>query len=294
MAKTQVAYTKIIAPFDGVVGLRKISPGDYVNVGQELANFVSYDPMKVDFSIPETQANVLGVGQPIEIVVEAMPGKTFLGEVYALDPQLDVSGRAVSLRARIPNPDYQLKPGYFARVMLTVERRENAMVIPESAVVPQGDAKFAFKVGDDDAVALVPLTLGKRLSGEVEVLEGLQVGDRVVTCGQIKLQHGAKVMDKQLMMQKMQQQQGGAAPESAAEVAPEAAPAEMAPPVESPDKDGANLPSAMGAMPEPAMEVPAAEAGAVQTMEPPAQPYEAAPLSADEGDGVNPAEEMAE
>lgn len=263
MAKTQVEYTRITAPFDGVIGLRSVSPGDYVNVGQALANFVSYDPMKVDFSIPETQANVLRVGQPINLTVEALPGETFTGNVYALDPQLDVSGRAVSLRATIPNPDYRLKPGYFARVLLTVERRENALMIPESAIVPQGDAKFVYKVGADDTVALTPITLGKRLTGEVEVLEGLAAGDRVVTSGQIKLQPGVKVADMAATQAEPNEAEKEASPAAAATPAVEPA-----------------VPAAAAAPPAPAMapEPPVAETT-------PALPPTSPEIPTDEGDG---------
>lgn len=234
MAKTNLAYTQIVAPFDGVVGLRKVSPGDYVTKGQELANFVSYDPMKVDFSIPETQANVLKANQQIDITVEAIPGKKFTGNVYALDPQLDVSGRAVSLRATIPNSEMELKPGYFARVLLTVERRENALVIPESAIVPQGDSKNVYKVEEDGTANLVPVTIGKRIDGQVEVTQGLTAGDRVVTSGQIKMHPGMKVMDLAVL-----KAAAAAAEEPKKEEVPAAAPAPLPEPTPAPEPESA-------------------------------------------------------
>lgn len=193
LARTKLDYATIRAPFDGFVGLRRISPGDYVNVGQELANFVSYDPMKVDFTIPETRAGKLKAGQVIEMTVEALPGKKFQGEVYALDPQVDVAGRAVALRARVANPDNELKPGYFARISLAVDRKENALMLPEGAIIPQGNDKFVYKVKDDNTVTLLPVTIGERLAGKVEVLDGLEAGERVVASGQIKLREGASV-----------------------------------------------------------------------------------------------------
>lgn len=194
LAKTRVDYTNISAPFDGVVGLRKVSPGDYVEVGQELANFVSYDPMKVNFTIPETEAGKLKPGQQIDITVEALPGETFSGTVFALDPQLDVGGRAVSLRASIPNPDNHLKSGFFARVALIVDQKPSALVVPENAIIPQGNDKFLYRIGAEDVAELIPVKIGTRLKGEVEILEGLNPGDEVITSGQMKLQPGAKVM----------------------------------------------------------------------------------------------------
>ncbi|MFZ4125735.1 MAG: efflux RND transporter periplasmic adaptor subunit [Rickettsiales bacterium] len=193
LALTRLDYATISAPFDGTVGLRKISPGDFVNVGQDLANFVSYDPMKVDFNIPENQSRQLRAGQTIDITVEAVPGKTFTGDVFAIDPQIDVNGRAVALRATIANPEYILKPGFFARVSLLVEKKDSALLIPENAIVPQGNDKFVFKIKEDNTVTLVPVTLGIRKDGQVEITQGLAAGDAVVTSGQIKLREGAPV-----------------------------------------------------------------------------------------------------
>lgn len=193
LARTRLDYTTIRAPFDGVVGLRKISPGDYVNIGQELANFVSLDPMKVDFTIPETQASQVQVGQKLDIMLEAIPDRTFTGEVFALDSQIDVNGRAVALRATVPNPGGILRPGYFARVMLTVAEKPSALIVPEDAIVPQGAAKLVYVVNDDGSVDMRPVTLGQRLSGEVEILDGVKEGEHVVTGGHIKIRPGAKV-----------------------------------------------------------------------------------------------------
>ncbi len=194
LAKTKVDYTAITAPFDGVVGLRRVSPGDYVQVGQELANFVSYDPMKVNFSIPETEAARLQTGQQIAITVEALPGENFIGTVYALDPQLDVAGRSVSLRATIPNPENRLKPGFFAHIALKVEQKPAALVVPENAIIPQGNQSFIYRIDAGDQVSLIPATLGQRLKGEVEVVQGLAPGDEIVVSGQMKLHPGAKIM----------------------------------------------------------------------------------------------------
>lgn len=193
LARARLDFATIVAPFDGTVGLRKVSPGDYVNVGQELANFVSYDPMKVDFNIPETQSRELQVGQTIDITVEAVPGRIFKGDVFAIDPQIDVSGRAVALRATIPNPDNALKPGFFARVALLVQNKPDAIMIPENAIVPQGNDKLVFIIDEKGSAALVPVTIGARLNGKVEITSGLKAGDAVITSGQIKLQPGVPV-----------------------------------------------------------------------------------------------------
>ncbi len=194
LARAKLDYSTIRAPFDGLVGLRKVSPGDYVNLGQELASFVSYDPMKVDFTIPETRAGALKIGQTIEMSVEALPGKVFAGEVYALEPQVDVSGRAVALRARVDNPDSILKPGYFARVTLALEKKQDALIVPEGAIVPRGSVTYVYLVRGDNTVTMLPVSVGQRASGgRVEVTQGLNAGDIVVVSGQIKLREGAAV-----------------------------------------------------------------------------------------------------
>jgi membrane fusion protein (multidrug efflux system) len=252
LARARIDYTTIQAPFDGVVGLRNVSPGDYVNMGQDLANFVSYDPMKVNFSIPETQSSKLGVGQLLDITVEAMPGETFHGKVFALDPQLDVSGRAVNLRATIPNADMKLQPGMFARVSLTVSHKDSALIIPESAIVPQGNDKMVFVVGADNKANLTPVTLGERLAGEVEILSGLNAGDVVVTSGQIKLQPGAPVTDLRKM----------AAEKQAASSPPAASPASaaVAPAPAQEVKEPLATPATEAPLPDEAViDVPAAE-----------------------------------
>lgn len=192
LARAKLEKTRITAPFDGVVGLRKVSPGDYVNVGQELASFESFDPMKVEFTIPEVYAPLVKTGQEIEIGIEALPGKRFTGAVFALDPQVSEGGRSIALRASVPNPDITLKPGYFARINLVADTKENALLIPESAIVPKGSEAYVYVVGADKKVALQKLTLGARQEGRVEVTEGLKEGDIVVTAGQMKLHEGGE------------------------------------------------------------------------------------------------------
>jgi membrane fusion protein (multidrug efflux system) len=192
LARTRLDKTVIRAPFPGILGLRAVSVGEFVTRGEELVTLQSIDPIKVDFRVSETQLGSIGVGQSIAITVDALPGRTFTGTIYAVDPQVDVNGRAIRLRARIPNQDGKLLPGLFARVVVTAAQRDGARVIPESAVVPQGQQRTVFKVVDGKAVR-VPVTLGQRRPGEVEVLDGLREGDIVVTAGHQRLRDGVAV-----------------------------------------------------------------------------------------------------
>jgi len=192
-AQTRLAKTVIEAPFDGVVGLRLVSTGDYVEVGQELVSIVKLNPIKVDFRVPEVHLSQLEPGQAIEVTLDAYPGEKFRGEVIAIDPQIDLVGRNVLLRAVVPNPDSTLKPGQFARLDLEIEQHDEALIVPEQALWPQGDRQFVYRVEDGQA-KLVEVETGLRRAGQVEIVSGLAPGDEVVTAGQLKLHDGAKVM----------------------------------------------------------------------------------------------------
>ena len=192
LAQARLEKATIAAPIDGVVGLRSVSVGTYLTPGQTVITVSNLDPIKVDFRVPELLLQDVAVGQKIRVRVDAFPKRSFDGAVYAIDPLVDVNGRAIRLRARIANPDMLLKPGLFARVSIVTDVRQNAVVLPESAVVPDGQDKAVYAVQGDTA-KLTRVKLGKRLPGRVEVVEGLQPGQRIVTTGQMRLRDGAAV-----------------------------------------------------------------------------------------------------
>lgn len=192
LAHARLAKTDVNAPFSGILGLRRVSPGDYVTPGQDLVNLEDIDPIKVDFRIPERFLSSLSTGQIIRVRVDAFPGRSFEGEVYAIDPQVDPAGRSIAVRARIDNADRVLRPGLFARVRLIVDERPDALVVPEQALVPRGEQRYVFKVVDGKA-ALTPVQVGQRHAGKVEIAEGLSEGETVITAGQLKIRDGAPV-----------------------------------------------------------------------------------------------------
>ena len=192
LARARLDKSTITAPFDGVVGLRKVSVGDFVNVGDDIVNLEQIDPLKADFRVAEAYLGAVRPGQRIELGVDAFPGQAFAGEVFAIDPLVDESGRSILLRARLPNPDDRLRPGLFARVTLVLNEREGAIQVPEQALVPQGQDQFVFKVEDGKA-ALTKVVTGIRREGMVEITDGLGPEDEVVTAGQLKLRDGAEV-----------------------------------------------------------------------------------------------------
>jgi membrane fusion protein (multidrug efflux system) len=192
LAKARMGKLTLTAPFDGIVGLRNVSVGDFVESGDAIVNLEQIDPLKVDFRVAENFLAAVHAGQRIEVGVDAFGQQRFAGEVYAIDPLIDESGRSIVLRAMLPNPDGHLRPGLFARVELVLNERADALQVPEAALVPQGTSQLVFKVVDGKA-ALTRVQPGIRRDGMVEIVEGLAAGDIVVTAGQIKLRDGAAV-----------------------------------------------------------------------------------------------------
>ena len=192
LARARLAKTRIQATFAGIVGLRKVSVGDYVAPGQDLVNLESIDTIKLDFRIPERHLGALAVGQKVSADMDAFPGRIFEGQVFAIDPQIDASAHSIAVRATLINPDRVLRPGLFARVGLTVRERTESIAIPEQAIMPRGDKFFIYKIADGHAV-LTPVEIGRRASGRVEITRGLRPGEEVVVAGQLKLQDGSPV-----------------------------------------------------------------------------------------------------
>jgi membrane fusion protein, multidrug efflux system len=192
LAEAQLAKTEIRAPFAGVVGLRSVSQGAYMQPGQPIATLTDTDPLKVDFRVPERFSEQVKAGLAVQVGVDAVPGRVFSGSVYAVDPQVDVNGRSLMARARVANKEGLLKPGMFARIVLILEQRQEALMIPEEALVPRGAAQMVYKVVDGK-VEIVPVVTGMRQKGRVEVVQGLKPGDTVITAGQIKVQPGMPV-----------------------------------------------------------------------------------------------------
>lgn len=192
LARVQLDKAHIAAPFAGIVGLRKVSAGEYITAGQPLVNLEAIDPVKADFRVPEKFLPAIRVGQTIRIKVDAFPEDSFEGKVYAIDPRLDVSGRSLLVRAVVPNTDQRLRPGLFARVTVLLELKEAALSVPEQAIVPQGDSQFVFKIVDGK-VKLTKVVIGTRREGRVEIVDGLAAGDQVVTAGQLKIRDGTPV-----------------------------------------------------------------------------------------------------
>lgn len=193
LAGAQLGKTTILAPFDGLIGLRQVSVGDYVSPGADLVPIESVDPLQVDFRIPEHHLGQIQVGQKLMLRFDAMPGIEREGQVGAINPLVDVGGRSILLRADVPNADDALRPGLFARVQLQFAD-DKALVIPEAALVPSEEARYVYLYrADQGQVERRQVQIGLRRNGKVEVLEGLAEGDQIVVAGVQKISDGAAV-----------------------------------------------------------------------------------------------------
>jgi membrane fusion protein (multidrug efflux system) len=191
-AEARLAKMEILAPFSGVIGLRQVSVGDYVKDGQDMVNLEAIDSLKVDFRVPETFLRQVQVGQSMQLTLDAIPGKSYDGKVLAINPLVDAAGRSIVIRALIRNTNAALRPGMFARVRLLTDEKADSMVVPEQALVPQGEDQFVFKVVDGRAQR-VKVDIGQRREGRVEILRGLAPADLVVTAGHLKIRDGTSV-----------------------------------------------------------------------------------------------------
>ncbi len=192
LVEARLEKTVIAAPFKGIVGLRQVDLGDFLNIGQAIVNIEDIDPIKVDFRVPEVFLAAVTPGQKVEVTADAWPGQSFAGTLYAIDPLIDAQGRSIVIRAELSNESGKLRPGLFVRVRLILKGRSDAVLIPEQALVPVGDSQFVFRIVDGKAQR-AKVTTGERRDGLVEIVDGLTAGETVVTAGQIKLRDGAPV-----------------------------------------------------------------------------------------------------
>ena len=190
-ARARLNELVIRAPFSGRVGLRNASVGSLVGPTTVITTLDDISVMKLDFSVPETVLSTLSAGQEISAVSAAYARQTFNGRVLSVDSRIDPVSRSVIVRAQIPNRDGKLKPGMFMTVRLSQDSSK-AMVLPEQALVPERDQQFVFAVRDGKATKTL-ITVGRRRPGEIEVLDGLSVGDLVITEGTQKVRDGLAV-----------------------------------------------------------------------------------------------------
>ena len=193
LAKEQLEDATILAPFDGVMGERLVSVGQYISQGTQLSSIYNQDPIKAEFHVPERYLSDVKLGQTVKFKVAAYKDTSYDGKVYFIDPKIDTVTRTALVKAHVANPEGELREGMFANVELIVSVSKDAVVIPEAALIVKGDDVFVYVVKDDQTVELRPVTTGKRFEGLVVIDKGLAKGEVIVTEGYQKIGPGSKV-----------------------------------------------------------------------------------------------------
>jgi membrane fusion protein, multidrug efflux system len=193
--RRQLKDARILAPFEGVVSSRQVSPGQIITRNSIITWLIDYDPVKVEFHVPEKFLGQVKEKQKIEVTVEAFPNEKFHGAVFFVSPYVDPTNRTATMKAQIPNPEHRLRPGMFAKLDLTLVVRDQSTVIPEAAVTQILTNSQAMVIAVDSAgtAQFRKIKTGVRLVGAIEVLEGLKPGEKVIVEGLQKVVPGAPV-----------------------------------------------------------------------------------------------------
>jgi membrane fusion protein, multidrug efflux system len=193
LARARYAKTQITAPFNGIIGARRISPGAFVRSGQTLTDLAQIEELRVNFSAPERYLSKLNEGAEVTVSTTAYPGYTLTGKIKVIEPVIDPVTRSARIIAEVSNPQQKFRPGMSANISAVLSERNDALTIPNEAVFVTGDQSFVYVVNADSTVSKTALTLGTRLADVVEVLQGLKDGMTIVRAGHQKLYEGAHV-----------------------------------------------------------------------------------------------------
>jgi membrane fusion protein (multidrug efflux system) len=195
--QTALDRKKLIAPFAGVIGIAQVEIGQYVQPGTIYATLQDLSQMRVDFSVPEQQIGVLGLGGPLTVATE-VGDFSATGTILAIEPRVDANSRMVTVRAEVENPSGVLYPGQFLRVRIALPEEQGVIAVPQTAVSSTlyGDSIYVVRKGEGEELTVeqVFVKIGRRSGGRIEVTEGLTAGDQIVTSGQNRLTPGAKVV----------------------------------------------------------------------------------------------------
>jgi membrane fusion protein (multidrug efflux system) len=191
--RRQLQDARLYAPFRGTTGARHVSPGQVITRNTIITWLVDLDPMKVEMYLPERFLGQTHLGQRVRFDVAAYPGQAFEGEIYFIAPRLDLVTRSALVKTRIANPDGRLKAGMVASLELNLTIQEDALVVPEAALLSNGDRNFVFVVGSDRTLTMRPVEVGLRMPRFAAIASGLQAGELVVVEGHQKVGPGMTV-----------------------------------------------------------------------------------------------------
>lgn len=191
LVEAQLSKTKIRAPFSGIIGLRYVSEGSYINTNTRIAYLASINPVKLEFSVPGKYSSKIKNGDKIIFNTDATK-KNYEGQVYAIDPQIDQNTRTLKIRAISQNTDGTLVPGQFAKIELILQEADDAIMLPTEAVIPQLSGHKIYKFENGIAKEL-SVEIGIRTSTQVEIVNGLSLQDTVLVSGLLQIKDGSAV-----------------------------------------------------------------------------------------------------
>ncbi len=197
LIEARISETELRAPFDGVIGLRHVSEGAFVNMNNKIARLIKNDPLKIEFAIPERYSGNVSPGFPLRFHLDGIRD-TLTARVYAVDPKVDERTRNIIVRARYNNPNEFVKPGRFVAIQLAIAEINNALAIPSEALIPEmdGDRVFVFRGGKAQSVLV---NTGLRTESLIQITSGLSEGDTLITTGILQLRQGMPVTIDQLL-----------------------------------------------------------------------------------------------
>ena len=194
IAQARFNKTRITAPFDGIIGARKVSVGTFLRTGDEITELANVDNIRINFSAPESYLSRLKRGAEVTVSTTAYPDYKATGQIVVIEPVLDPSTRNGRLVAKVSNPQRKFFPGMSADIAVVLAERDGATTVPNEAVFANGNQSYVYVVKPDSTAMKSAVTLGTRLADVVEVLNGVEAGQEVVRAGHQKLYDGAKVM----------------------------------------------------------------------------------------------------
>jgi multidrug efflux system membrane fusion protein len=197
-----IAQKLIRAPFSGQLGMRQVEVGQYLTPGAPIVTLTDLSMLYVNFTLPSHRRSEISIGQRVDITADAFPGRTFTAEITTIEPRVSADTRTMTVQATMKNPDNALLPGMFVNAAVVLPPQPDVMVLPETAIdyTLYGDSVYVIREDGKDAsghpilkAMRTPVKTGVRVGGKVEILQGLEPGERVISAGQVKVQNGARV-----------------------------------------------------------------------------------------------------
>ncbi len=185
LLQSQISKTEIIAPFDGTIGFRKVSPGEYITPGTDIASLVNDNPAKIQFAVPEKYSRIMGRNTVIKYRMEGLPGE-YTAKVYAMEPTIDQATRTLQLKALTPNPNGTLIPGAFAKIEVQMETQKNVVLVPAEAIISESVGQKAY-IYNGGKVKSVIVETGTRTNDRIEIVKGINPGDSIIISGMMQI-----------------------------------------------------------------------------------------------------------